>query len=577
MSTIRSFRAKLLTGFGIAVALILTAGVLSYSAQHSPGNTAEIAASVFCLAAVACAAGLAIFANRVLGSTFRGLDLVAECAQRIGEGEVPGKITGTFHGEFEILQHGLNACIDSLGGLVEANKVLHRMAANDHTVKVVGNYRGIFAEVAAATNLALERVRAATLACNNVAKGDYRENLEQFKKIGKRSENDMLLPGFIEMMEAIDSLVHDAQALSAAAVKGDLSKRADVGKHRGEYRKVIQGVNDMLDAVIQPLTTAVQYVDQISKGEIPPKIATEAQGEFATLKNSLNSCIDGLGGLVEAKQVLQRMASNDHTVKIVGAYRGIFAEVATATNLALERVKAATLGCNNVAKGDYRENLEQFKRIGRRSENDVLLPAFIEMMETVDALVLNAQTLSAAAANGDLSMRADAGKLRGEYRKVIQGMNDMLDAITVPLNTAAGKLAQIARGEISGEDPGDVPRRIQRSKGKRQSVHRHSERCGPRRHTDLPGRPDRASANALRSGRPGERSGSNAGQSAQDRVRGSRGRVQRFHGKRRDEFHRAATLPRRFGAVCRSRGEHFSHGRDGVEHPTERRQRRADQ
>jgi methyl-accepting chemotaxis protein len=448
MSTIRSFRAKLLTGFGVVVALILTAGVLSYTAQHWPGSTAETAGWVFWLAAVACAAGLAIFANRVLEATVRGLDLVAECAQRIGAGEVPGKIAGTFHGEFETLQNGLNACIDSLGGLVEANKVLQRMAANDHTVKVAGNYRGIFAEVAAATNLALERVRAATLACNNVAKGDYRENLEQFKKIGRRSENDMLLPGFIEMMEAVDALVHDAQSLSAAAVKGDLSKRADVGKHRGEYRKVIQGVNDMLDAVIQPLTTAVQYVDQISKGEIPSKIATEAQGEFATLKNSLNSCIDGLGGLVEVKQVLQRMAANDHSTKVGGTYRGVFGEVATTTNLALDRVRAATLACNNVAKGDYRANLEQFKKIGKRSENDTFIPAFIEMMEAVDALVFDAQALSAAAVKGDLSKRADAARHQGEYRKVIQGVNDTLDAITGPLNTAAGKLAHIAQGEI---------------------------------------------------------------------------------------------------------------------------------
>jgi methyl-accepting chemotaxis protein len=312
MSTIRSFKAKLLTGFGIVVALILTAGVLSYSAQHSPGNTAETAASVFWLAAVGCAAGLAIFANRVLEATFRGLDLVAKCAQRIGAGEVPGKITGTFHGEFETLQNGLNACIDSLGGLVEANKVLQRMAANDHTMKVAGNYRGIFAEVAAATNLALERVRAATLACNNVAKGDYRENLEQFKKIGRRSENELLLPAFIEMMETVDALVLNSQMLSAAAVKGDLSQRADAGKLRGEYRKVIQGMNDMLDAITGPLNTAAGKLARIAQGEIPEKIAEAYQGEFNTLKGSVNQCIDTLNA---AAHVAIQISQGDLTVQ----------------------------------------------------------------------------------------------------------------------------------------------------------------------------------------------------------------------------------------------------------------------
>jgi methyl-accepting chemotaxis protein len=250
------------------------------------------------------------------------------------------------------------------------------------------------------------------------------------------------------MMESIDALVDDAKALSAAAVKGDLSKRADAGKHRGEYRKVIDGINDTLEAVVVPLTAAARFVEQISKGEIPAKIATEAHGDFKTLNNSMNSCVDGLGGLVEARQVLQRMAVNDHSTKIEGAYRGVFGEVAAATNLALDRVRAASLACNNVAKGDYKANLAAFKKLGKRSENDTFVPAFIEMMEAIDALVHDVQELSTAAVKGDLSKRVDAGKHQGEYRKVVQGVNDTLDAITGPLNATAGKLARIAKGEI---------------------------------------------------------------------------------------------------------------------------------
>ncbi len=454
MSTIRSFKVMLQLGFVALFGSVLLAGVLGYRALHSGTGLAaassgsETGAMVLLLGALALAAGLAIFASHTLDAVVHAVDLIAAHAHRIGEGEVSEKIAAGFHGELNTLSNNLNSCVDGMSGLAETYKVLQLMAQNDHTVKVNGNYKGIFAEVATATNLALERVRAATLACTNVARGDYRANLEQFKKVGRRSDNDVLLPGFIEMMEAIDALVHDAQALSTAAVKGDLSKRADVNAHHGEYRKVVQGLNDTLDAVIQPLTTAAQYVGQISKGEIPAKITTEAHGEFNTLKNSLNSCIDGLGGLVEANKVLQRMALNDHTVTVNGNYQGIFAEVATATNLAVQRVKAANLACSNVAKGDYKANLEQFKALGKRSDNDTLVPGFIGMMEAIDALVNDTQTLSAAAVKGDLSQRADVNKHKGEYRKVVQGVNDTLDAIAAPLNAAGGKLARIAKGEI---------------------------------------------------------------------------------------------------------------------------------
>jgi methyl-accepting chemotaxis protein len=139
-----------------------------------------------------------------------------------------------------------------------------------------------------------------------VAKGDYKANLAAFKKLGKRSENDTFVPAFIEMMEAIDALVHDVQELSTAAVKGDLSKRVDAGKHQGEYRKVVQGVNDTLDAITGPLNATAGKLARIAKGEIPDKIADNYQGEFNALKVNVNQCIDTLNGTAHiATQISQ--------------------------------------------------------------------------------------------------------------------------------------------------------------------------------------------------------------------------------------------------------------------------------
>ena len=77
--------------------------------------------------------------------------------------------------------------------------------------------------------------------------------------------------------------------LSKAAVEGKLAMRADLAKHQGEFRKVVQGVNDTLDAVIRPLNVAASFVDQVSKGVIPTKITDSYAGDFNTIKNNLNS------------------------------------------------------------------------------------------------------------------------------------------------------------------------------------------------------------------------------------------------------------------------------------------------
>ena len=58
-------------------------------------------------------------------------------------------------------------------------------------------------------------------------------------------------------------------------MEGKLATRADATKHQGDYRKIVEGVNDTLDAVIGPLNVAAEYVDRISKGDIPPNITDD--------------------------------------------------------------------------------------------------------------------------------------------------------------------------------------------------------------------------------------------------------------------------------------------------------------
>jgi len=342
--------------------------------------------------------------------------------------------------------------------LDESSKVLQRMAVNDHTLQVKGDYQGAFAELATATNTVLVRLRHITETAKNISEGRL-VDLPEYKKLGRRSENDELVPSLTAMMESIAVLVADANMLCKAAVEGKLATRADASKHQGDFRKVVQGVDDCLDAVIGPLNVAAKYVDQISKGDIPAKITDTYNGDFNTIKNNLNACIDGLGGLAEANEVLQRMSVNDCTIAVEGSYQGIFAEVAKATNLVQERIKTTVKVLESLAIGDYSKNLEALKSIGRRSENDALVPAAIGTMVSIDSLVADAEMLSKAAIEGQLSTRADASKHQGKYREVIQGVNDTLDAVVAPVQEAGTVLQQIAQGDltarVTGEYKGD--------------------------------------------------------------------------------------------------------------------------
>ncbi|MGA9505537.1 MAG: hypothetical protein WBV31_13950, partial [Terriglobales bacterium] len=270
-----------------------------------------------------------------------------------------------------------------------------------------------------------------------------KKNVNITEKLSQDHNND---GGATE--QELNALLADTIMLSTAAAEGKLDTRADASKHQGAYAEIVRGMNATLDAIVGPLTLTARCVEQISKGDIPAKITDTYKGDFNALKSNLNSCVDGLGGLVEANKILQRMAVNDYTARVEGSYQGIFAELAKTTNLTGDRVKHVVKIVENLGKGDYRNDLLELQKEGKRSENDTVIPALTHTMCALDAIVADALMLSAAAADGKLETRADASKHRGTYAEMVRGVNGMLDAILVPLAESTRVLAQVSNGKI---------------------------------------------------------------------------------------------------------------------------------
>ena len=145
-----------------------------------------------------------------------------------------------------------------------------------------------------------------------------------------------------QCIDAVNALVADAGMLSRAAVEGKLATRADATKHQGDFRKIVQGVNDTLDAVIGPLNVAARYVDQISKGIIPSKITDNYNGDFNEIKNNLNQCIDALRGIIEEDggAALLAASQKDLTVRVNRTYQGAFDKMKQNINALLENLES---------------------------------------------------------------------------------------------------------------------------------------------------------------------------------------------------------------------------------------------
>ena len=387
--------------------------------------------------------------NETLDAVIGPLNVAAEYVDRISKGDIPPKITDTYNGDFNEIKNNLNACIDGMQGLVEANDILHLMVKNDHTRKVEGHYQGIFASIGEATNEVRDRLTVVTRQINEIAVGNT-EELPELKKVGKRSDNDHLLPAVIGCMDTIEALINDARLLANAAVDGKLATRADVSKHRGEYKTVVQGINDTLDAVIGPLNVAAEYVDRIAKGDIPPKITDSYSGDFNEIKNNLNQCIDAVNALVADANVLSKaavdgkLATRADASKHQGDFRKIVQGVDDCLDAVIGPLNVAAEYVDRISKGDIPPKItDTYNGDFNEIKNNLN-----QCIDAVNALVADANMLSKAAVDGKLATRADASKHHGDFRKIVQGVDDCLDAVIGPLNVAAEYVDRISKGDI---------------------------------------------------------------------------------------------------------------------------------
>jgi methyl-accepting chemotaxis protein len=92
--------------------------------------------------------------------------------------------------------------------------------------------------------------------------------------------------------------------LSQAAVDGRLATRADASKHHGDFRKIVDGVNKTLDAVIGPVNAATKVLQDLANQDLRARVTGDFQGDHAKIRDAVNatatSLHDALQSVAEA-------------------------------------------------------------------------------------------------------------------------------------------------------------------------------------------------------------------------------------------------------------------------------------
>lgn len=345
------------------------------------------------------------------------------------------------------LQSTLNNLVESLNNVSFQHDEGNTDANVDET-----QFKGGYAEMAAGINKMvsghISRNQKAMRVVQAFGEGRLNEPLEQFP--GKQAYINETIE---QVRNNIQNLITDANMLANAAVAGQLSTRADASKHLGDFRKIVEGVNNTLDAVIGPLNLAAKYVDDISKGNVPTKITSKYNGDFNLLINNLNHCIDAVNALVADASMLVNAANNGElsTRADANKHQGDFKKIVEGVNNTLDAVitplNVAAGYVERISKGDIPEKItDTYYGDFNQLKNNLN-----QCIDAVNNLVGDANMLSEAAAEGRITVRADANKHFGDFRKVVLGVNATLETIVSPIASVKTAIETIntAANEIS--------------------------------------------------------------------------------------------------------------------------------
>jgi methyl-accepting chemotaxis protein len=251
-------------------------------------------------------------------------------------------------------------------------------------------------------------------------------------------EDDMMLV-LQEIMRLVD-----------ASKDGRLSERGKATLFNGAHREVIQGVNEMLDAILLPIGEGNRILAQISSGKIDELITQTYRGDHEKMKIAVNNVAVVTQGL--QKELVRLIeASKEGQLSDRGKpeqFQGAYAEIVRGVNTMLDAILLPIGEGNRILAQISSGKIDELIAQTYKGDHEKMKVAVNNVAVVTQALQKELAHLIEASKEGQLSDRGKPEQFQGAYAEIVRGVNTMLDAILLPIGEGNRILAQISNGKI---------------------------------------------------------------------------------------------------------------------------------
>jgi methyl-accepting chemotaxis protein len=339
--------------------------------------------------------------NNTLDAVIGPLNVTARYVDDISKGIIPPVITDNYNGDFNIIKGNLNAVVKMMTDLLAQTDIIIQGAANGELDKrananlFVGGWNKLVWGVNETVTNIVNPLNVTADYVDKISKGVIPPVITAEYK----GQYNIIKGNLNAVVKMMSDLLAQTDVIIKGAAEGELKKRANADIFVGGWNKLVLGVNETVTNIVNPLNVTAEYIDRISRGDMPSKITAAYSGDYNIIKNNLNALIDATNQQANAAQA--------------------------------------------ISKGDLTAV------VNVRSENDMMAKSLIDVIKAVNSLVVDANLLSKATVDGDLTIRADATKHQGDFRKVVEGLNAVMVAVNLPVQELREVLGALEGGDLT--------------------------------------------------------------------------------------------------------------------------------
>ncbi|MDX1914524.1 MAG: methyl-accepting chemotaxis protein [Methylophilus sp.] len=337
--------------------------------------------------------------------------------------------------------------IDSEMGRMESEHAQGHMDAVIDAGKFKGEYRNMVQDINRMVGLHVDIIKKTSVSLQEVAKGNFNADLEAFP-----GDLALVNKSYDRLRDSVKTLISELQHMANEHHLGETDVLLDVNKFNGDFKVVAEGINRLMQAQVTETAEFVAVMDSLGRGDLSVELAP-LPGKKAVMNKSVDRMRGNLKGIVDSVNWVNdehEKGNIDMTLR-ADMFKGQFSVLADSVNKIvgghIELNQKAMTCVKAFGEGNFNAPLEKFP--GKKA---FINETIEQVRANLKALNEDAQMLASAAREGRVTERADAQRHPGDYRTIVEGMNETLDMIVQPIltvktaadaiNTAAKEIAQ---------------------------------------------------------------------------------------------------------------------------------------